>query len=119
MKIGEALLSRIETLDSQTQIQASEADKIEEKTDGYTTKLSVGNLNLIKGALCQNHLRGMVVFGSILVTLYDQIISVNEKCCGIFLWLHGYTCRFLTAFIIKLYHCCRYLVYSYIATMVG
>ena len=52
----EALLSRIETLDSQTQIQASEADKIEEKTDGYTTKLSVGNLNLIKGALCQNHL---------------------------------------------------------------
>lgn len=33
----EALLSRIETLDSQTQIQASEADKIEEKTDGYTT----------------------------------------------------------------------------------
>ena len=48
----EALLSRIETLDSQTQIQASEADKIEEKTDGYTTKLSVGNLNLIKGALC-------------------------------------------------------------------
>ena len=32
MKIWEALLSRIETLDSQTQIQASEADKIEEKT---------------------------------------------------------------------------------------
>ena len=112
------MLSRIETLDSQTQIQASEADKIEEKTDGYTTKLSVGNLNLIKGALCQNHLRGMVVFGSILVTLYDQIISVNENAVEYF---YGYmaTCRFLTAFIIKLYHCCRYLVYSYIATMVG
>ena len=110
----EALLSRIETLDSQTQIQASEADKIEEKTDGYTTKLSVGNLNLIKGALCQNHLRGMVVFGSILVTLYDQIISVNENAVEYF---YGYMATHADFLRLSLSSCITVAASLYIVTL--
>lgn len=110
----EALLSRIETLDSQTQIQASEADKIEEKTDGYTTKLSVGNLNLIKGALCQNHLRGMVVFGSILVTLYDQIISVNENAVEYF---YGYMATHADFLRLSLSSCITVAAILYIVTL--
>ena len=41
--------------------------------------LKVSNLNLLKGALCQNHLKGMVILLGILGTLYDQFTSVNEQ----------------------------------------
>ena len=37
------------------------------------------NWNLIKGALCQNHLRGMAVLGGVFVALYGKITSVSDK----------------------------------------
>ena len=53
----------------------------------------------------------MVVFGSILVTLYDQIISVNENAVEYFYGYMATHAELFTAFIIKLYHCCRYSLY--------
>lgn len=47
--------------------------------DERNIKLNVSNLNLIKGALCQNHLKGMVVLLGVLGTLYNQTLSVNEE----------------------------------------
>lgn len=42
-------------------------------------KLSFSNFNLIKGAFCQNHLRGMAVLGAILVAFYGKVSSVGDK----------------------------------------
>lgn len=48
-------------------------------SDRCDLSLKVSNLNLLKGALCQNHLKGMVILLGILGTLYDQFTSVNEQ----------------------------------------
>lgn len=81
-----ALLSRVETQENtQEEVQETEATEQEATANSKTVKLEVSNLNLIKGALCQNHLKGMAVLFGVLATLYNQITSVNDKATTYFI----------------------------------
>lgn len=81
-----ALLSRVETQENtQEEVQETETTEQEDTANSKTVKLEVSNLNLIKGALCQNHLKGMAVLFGVLATLYNQIISVNDKAAKYFI----------------------------------
>ena len=77
-----ALLNRVETQEKENDTEVTEQDVTE---CGKTVKLEVSNLNLIKGALCQNHLKGMAVLFGVLATLYNQITSVNDKATKYFI----------------------------------
>lgn len=82
----DALLSRVETQENtQEEVQETEATEQEATANSKTVKLEVSNLNLIKGALCQNHLKGMAVLFGVLATLYNQITSVNDKAANYFI----------------------------------
>lgn len=82
----DALLSRVETQENtQEEVQETEATEQAATENSKTIKLEVSNLNLIKGALCQNHLKGMAVLFGVLATLYNQITSVNDKAANYFI----------------------------------
>lgn len=82
----DALLSRVETQENtQEEVQETEATEQAATENSKTVKLEVSNLNLIKGALCQNHLKGMAVLFGVLATLYNQITSVNDKATSYFI----------------------------------
>ena len=82
----DALLSRVETQENtQKEVQETEATEQEATANNKTVQLEVSNLNLIKGALCQNHLKGMAVLFGVLATLYNQITSVNDKAANYFI----------------------------------
>lgn len=40
--------------------------------------LHVSNINIIKGALCQNHLKGFVILGTVAVYVFDKVSELNE-----------------------------------------
>jgi len=82
----DALLSRVETQENtQEEVHKTEATEQETTANCKSIKLEVSNLNLIKGALCQNHFKGMAVLFGVLATLYNQITSVNNKAAKYFL----------------------------------
>lgn len=82
----DALLSRVETQENmQEEVQEAEATEQDATVNSKIVKLEVSNLNLIKGALCQNHLKGMAVLFGVLATLYNQITSVNDKAANYFI----------------------------------
>lgn len=82
----DALLSRVENKENtQEEVKETEATEHETTENNKTIKLEVSNLNLIKGALCQNHLKGMAVLFGVLATLYNQITSVNDKAANYFI----------------------------------
>lgn len=82
----DALLSRVENKENtQEEVKETEATEQETTENNKTIKLEVSNLNLIKGALCQNHLKGMAVLFGVLATLYNQITSVNDKAANYFI----------------------------------
>lgn len=82
----DALLSRVENKENtQEEVKETEATEQETTENNKTIKLEVSNLNLIKGALCQNHLKGMAVLFGVLATLYNQITSVNDKAAKYFI----------------------------------
>lgn len=82
----DALLSRVETQENtQEEVQETEATEQAATANSKTVQLKVSNLNLIKGALCQNHLKGMAVLFGVLATLYNQITSVNDKAANYFI----------------------------------
>lgn len=82
----DALLSRVETKENtQEEVKETETTEQDATTNCKTVKLKVSNLNLIKGALCQNHLKGMAVLFGVLATLYNQITSVNDKAAKYFI----------------------------------
>lgn len=51
----------------------------DETANNWNRRLDVRNVNLIKGAFCQNHLKGMVILAGLFVTLWNQLMSVNDK----------------------------------------
>ena len=82
----DALLSRVDTQENtQEKIHETEEAAQEVTSNNNTIKLKVSNLNLIRGALCQNHLKGMAVLFGVLATLYNQITSVNDKAAKYFI----------------------------------
>lgn len=82
----DALLNRVENKENtQEEVKETEATEQETTENNKTIKLEVSNLNLIKGALCQNHLKGMAVLFGVLATLYNQITSVNDKAAKYFI----------------------------------
>ena len=70
-----ALLSRVET---QERTQENKGPEVE--ADGEPgTKLIFSNWNLIKGALCQNHLQGMAVLFAALAAFYNTVTTVDDR----------------------------------------
>ena len=66
----------------------SEEQEIEENNEKISNEnilkskcnnLNYSNLNLIKGALCQNHLKGMTILLGLIVILYNKITSVSNS----------------------------------------
>lgn len=41
--------------------------------------LHVSNLNIIKGALCQNHLKGFAILGAVAAYVFDKILDVDSE----------------------------------------
>lgn len=41
--------------------------------------LHVSNLNIIKGALCQNHLKGFAILGAVAAYVFDKIMDVDSE----------------------------------------
>ena len=75
----EALLSRVEAGEESTEAQEEAASPVHEKTmEQKTFKLDVDNANLLKGALCQNHLSGLVVLFGALSALWSQLQSLGD-----------------------------------------
>ena len=68
-----ALLSLVETQEQKPE------DKERETGKADADKLVFSNMNLIKGAFCQNHLQGMVVLFGILAAILDRITAVNDN----------------------------------------
>ena len=88
-KDWDALIERIE---QQEQMPEEDKQPTEENcvireakpvANKYTLKLS--NLNLIKGAFCQNHFRGMIVLLGILFTFYDKVLSASDRILNLFI----------------------------------
>lgn len=44
----------------------------------HSSKLKVSDLNIMKGALCQNHLKGFAILATILVAVYDKINQLGN-----------------------------------------
>lgn len=44
-----------------------------------TQQLKLSNVNLIKGAFCQNHLKGMAILGGALFAIYGKISEVSDE----------------------------------------
>lgn len=69
-----ALLTRVET-----QERTQEDKRPETEADNEPdTRLIFSNWNLIKGALCQNHLQGMAVLFAALAALYNAVTTVDD-----------------------------------------
>ena len=46
---------------------------------GQAVRMSFSNLNLIKGAFCQNHLQGMAVLFAALAAVYNAVTTVDDR----------------------------------------
>lgn len=44
--------------------------------------LQVSNLNIIKGALCQNHLQGFAILGAIAAAVFNKVSEIDEDATG-------------------------------------
>ena len=75
----DALLSRVEAGEDSSEAQEEAASPVHEKTMGQNTfKLDVDNANLLKGALCQNHLKGFAVLLAAFSALFHQLRSLGD-----------------------------------------
>ena len=86
-KDWQALLKQVET-----QEMMSEAPKGEEAVDSdelppvpdtsAPVQMRYSNLNLLKGAFCQNHFKGMAILGGVLATIYGKLTAVSDEAIG-------------------------------------
>lgn len=60
-------------------IDINDCEKTKNDSEKDNKEIRLSNINLIKGALCQNHFKGMAVLLGVLGTLYNNISTVNEK----------------------------------------
>lgn len=49
-------------------------------TEGVTQKIS--NYNIIKGAICQNHLKGFAILGAVILAVFDKINQFDDDTTG-------------------------------------
>lgn len=76
-----ALLGQVETQEQETpELARTEAIPSGQQAESQTLRtLRFRNLNLLKGAFCQNHLRGMAVLAGFLAAFYNNIVTVSDK----------------------------------------
>ena len=48
--------------------------------EGVTQKIS--NYNIIKGAICQNHLKGFAILGAVILTVFDKFNQFDDDTTG-------------------------------------
>ena len=82
----------LEKIEQQEQVPEEDKQSVEENVMTKESKsvndkciLKLSNLNLIKGAFCQNHFKGMVVLLGILFTFYDKILSASDRILNLFI----------------------------------
>lgn len=82
----------LEKIEQQEQVPEEDKQSVEEDVMTKESKsvndkriLKLSNLNLIKGAFCQNHFKGMVVLLGILFTFYDKILSASDRILNLFI----------------------------------
>lgn len=63
-------------------------------------KLKFSNLNILKGALCQNHLRGMTVLLGALGILFNELSSYSEKAVT---WVAESMEQYANAYLVSLW----------------
>lgn len=75
----EALLSRVEAQEGTSRGRGEAAAAASGETGGQDAgRLNVGNANLLKGALCQNHLKGFAVLLAAFSALWSQLQSLGD-----------------------------------------
>lgn len=88
-------------------------DHVEQKSESYPIEnLNFSNFNLIKGAMCQNHLKGMAILGSALLAFYGKIADIGEKTLNYALdYVETHTSMWsFTATTVAFAICCMYLI---------
>lgn len=88
----EALMNRVKVQESLNEVQPT--DEVQSHTYEVSIPssnqiLHLSNLNLIKGAFCQNHLKGMAVLFTIAATIYNETSSVNKQYASDFIYYMG------------------------------
>lgn len=75
----DALLSRVEAQEGTSRGRGEAAAAASGETGGQDAgRLNVGNANLLKGALCQNHLKGFAVLLAAFSALWSQLQSLGD-----------------------------------------
>lgn len=75
----DALLSRVEAQEGTSRGRGEAAAAASGETGGQDAgRLNVGNANLLKGALCQNHLKGFAVLLAAFSALFHQLQSLGD-----------------------------------------
>lgn len=67
-----------EAEDDETTIQKATMSGNQQHTS-FSQNIHFSNLNLIKGALCQNHLKGMTILGSAILLLFGKVSEYSDK----------------------------------------
>ncbi len=75
-----ALLCRVETQERPHGDEGPEAEETDdgEEAGGISARISFSNLNLVKGALCQNHLQGAAVLFAALAAVFNAVSTMGD-----------------------------------------
>ena len=75
-----ALLCRVETQERPHGDEGPEAEEADdgEEAGGISARISFSNLNLVKGALCQNHLQGAAVLFAALAAVFNAVSTMGD-----------------------------------------
>lgn len=74
-----ALLQQVETQETVTETEQKTNEALPPIPQTAYTTMAYSNMNLLKGAFCQNHFKGMAVLGGVLVTLYGKVTAVSDE----------------------------------------
>ena len=74
-----ALLQQVETKETATETAQEANDELPPIPQAAYTTMAYSNVNLLKGAFCQNHFKGMALLGGVLVTFYGKVTAVSDE----------------------------------------
>ena len=77
-----ALLRRVETQETETVAEPAQNDVLPPIPSVVSTSMTYSNVNLLKGAFCQNHFKGMAILGGVVATLYGKVAAIDEEVLG-------------------------------------
>ena len=78
----QTLLKRVETQDDAVDMEQTVTDELPPIPKVAPKSMAYSNMNLLKGAFCQNHFKGMAVLGGVLATIYGKVTAVSDEVVG-------------------------------------